>query len=182
MKKLIIAAFVLLSIKSIGQNETWDDYFMPGLGYKVFTPKDESLGLYQGIVTEFVIFARAKSNETDSYHYSGPTRIRNYVNFSVLESDKKGSNDIYTANLGVNMSFEGAQPRKYFIPYFGLELGGMYQKSYSSFHINPLAGVQLVSTQKVVWSVQGGYQYTTKSFDQMSGMTLSSSLNVLLWK
>ena len=84
-------------------------------------------------------------------------------------------------NLGLNLSFEGNTNRKYLIPYFGLETGGMFQRDYGTFHVTPVAGTQLVSTRVVQWSVQGGYMYATNRFDEYSGLTASSTVDILLW-
>jgi|TARA_B100000795_G_C22806499_1_gene445254 hypothetical protein len=165
------------------ENKEWDDYFMPSLGYKIFTPKATELGVYHGLVTEFVIYARARGKyPKSSYARSGPARIKSYINLSILKSDNTLSKDIYTTNVGFTASFEGASYRSYFIPYFGLELGGLYQKHFKTFHFTPTLGIQMVSTEKVIWTLYSGYQYTTKRFDEWSGVTLGSTLSILLWK
>lgn len=184
MKKLVIFIAVVFTI-SIGfaqnsENEEWDDYFMPGAGYKMYVPKDRSnLGTYHGFTTEFVIYARAKSK--DSKYWSGPGRIKTYGNLSIMGSDNSEARDIFFVNTGLNLSFESKMKRKFMIPYFGIELGGLFQRDFSSMHFTPTAGIQLLSTKRVIWSVQGGYLYTTKQFDEYSGYSYSSTLNILLW-
>jgi hypothetical protein len=180
MKKFIVFSIVLLSFVSNAQKDSeWDDYFMPGIGYKVYIPKNHAdLGTYHGIMTEFVIYARAKGTNSMS---SGPARIKTYGNLSIMASDNSSAKDIFYANLGLNLSFEGKTERKYVIPFFGLEMGGLFQRDFSTFQFSPVAGVQLVSTKTLLWNIQGGYQYTTKKFDEYSGYTLSTTLNVLLW-
>jgi hypothetical protein len=164
------------------ENSEWDDYFMPGLGYKAFIPKDSEMGVYHGLVTEFVIYARARGeNPKYSYRSNGPARMKSYINLSIMKSDKASVNDIFITNLGFNASFEGAKFRNYLIPYFGLELGGLYQKDFGTFHVDPMIGVQIVSSKKMLWNVYSSYQYTTKQFDEWSGITFGTTLNVLLW-
>jgi hypothetical protein len=181
MKILSTLILLIVSVISFGQNqdEEWDDYFMPGVGYKMYMPQNsDSLGIYQGVMTEFVIYSRAKG---DSSFRTGPARVKTYGNLSILKSNKSEIKDIFYANLGLNLSFEGHLKRKYAVPYFGLELGGMFQRDFSTFHFSPVAGIQLVSNKKVIWNIQGGYQYTTKLFDELSGYTFSSTFNILLW-
>jgi len=181
MKKRFVFCCVLtcLGLLSFGQDDLeWDDYFMPGIGYKVYAPKNDSLGVYQGIMTEFVIYSRAKGSGSRK---TGPTRIKTYGDLSIIKSDKEGSKDIFYSNFGLNLSFEGKTNRKYLIPYFGIELGGMFQRDFSTFQFSPITGIQIISTPKIIWSVQGGYQYTTQRFDELSGYIGSTSLNVLLW-
>lgn len=166
---------------SKSKNETeWEDWFMPGFGYKVFSPKNsDSLGTYKGYVTEFVIYAKARKGE--SKWGSGPSRVKTYGNLAILASDKSEVKDIFYANLGLNLSFEGKSNRNYLLPYFGIETGGMFQRDFSSYHFTPVGGLQIISTKKLLWNVQMGYQYTTRYFDEFSGVLASSSLNFLLW-
>ncbi len=180
MKSLISSLLILTSFVTFSQKDSeWDDYFMPGVGYKTYIPKNQSdLGIYHGVMTEFVIYARAKGIQSKS---SGPARIKTYGNLSIMASDNAIAKDIFYANLGLNLSFEGNTGRKYLIPYFGLEMGGLFQRDFSTFQFSPVGGIQLLSTKTLLWNVQGGYQYTTKKFDEYSGYTFSSTLNVLLW-
>ncbi|HLP55053.1 MAG TPA: hypothetical protein VK151_08490 [Fluviicola sp.] len=178
----LIAIFLLFGSAAHAQKENdteWDDYFMPGVGYKVYTPKNiDSLGIYQGIMTEFVIYARARTG--DSWR-SGPARVKTYGNLSIMKSDVDGARDMFNVNVGVNLSFEAVTKRKFAIPYFGLELGGLFQRDFSSLQFTPVAGLQLLSTRRVIWTAQAGYNYTLKYFDEYSGMQYSSTVNLLLW-
>lgn len=162
-------------------NQEWDDYFMPGVGYKIYTPKNsDSLGVYQGISTEFVIYAKARTGQSTYGNY-GPSRVKTYGNLSIMKSDKNSAKDIFNVNFGVNLSFEAVAKRKFMIPYFGLELGGMFRRDFSSVQFTPVAGVQLISNKRMIWTAQAGYNYTIKYFDQYSGLQYSSTVNLLLW-
>ena len=180
MKNLIVLALIMTSFVASAQKDTeWDDYFMPGIGYKAYIPKNRAdLGVYHGVMTEFVIYARAKDARSTQ---SGPARIKTYGNLSIMTSDNATAKDIFFANAGLNLSFESSMYRKIFIPYFGLEVGGLFQRDFSTFQFSPVAGIQLMSTKRIIWNAQAGYQYTTKKFDEYSGYTFSSTLNVLLW-
>lgn len=196
MKQLLLCLLLLTAAVTYGQDSTtaadpdleelywsadheWDDWFMPGVGYKVFMPRNsEDLGVYHGFVTEFVIYARAKGKRSIQ---SGPSRVKVYTNLNILSSDQPDAKDLFLANLGLNLSLEGNTDRKYLIPYFGLEAGGMFQRDYGSLAITPVGGISLVSTHVVQWSVQGGYTYATHKFDEYSGPSATSTVNILLW-
>jgi len=45
----------------------------------------------------------------------------------------------------------------------------------------PVAGIQIFSNKRLIWSVQAGYNYTVKDFENYSGMQYSSTFNLLLW-
>lgn len=186
MKKiyaLLICWLIAFSAFSQTQTEDiwdeWDDYFMPGVGYKIYTPKNaDSLGMYQGVSTEFVVYARARRGNS---WRSGPGRVKTYGNLSIMKSDKSSAKDIFNVNFGLNLSFEAAIKRNFGIPYFGLELGGLFRRDFSSLQFTPVAGIQLVSNKRIIWTVQAGYNYTIKYFDEYSGLQYSSTFNLLLW-
>lgn len=170
-----------VNAQSTDPNQEWDDYFMPGVGYKFYTPKNsDSLGVYSGISTEFVIYAKARTGPGGSYAY-GPSRVKTYGNLSIMKSDKSSAKDIFNVNFGLNLSFEAVAKRKFGIPYFGLELGGMFRRDFSSLQFTPVAGIQLISNKRMIWTAQAGYNYTIKYFDQYSGLQYSSTVNLLLW-
>lgn len=98
-----------------------------------------------------------------------------------MSSNNSKARDIFFANLGLNLSFEGNTSRQFALPYFGLEIGGLFQRDFSTLHFTPVAGIQVFSTKNLIWTIQGGYQYTTSKFDEYSGATCSSTLNILLW-
>ena len=182
MKTITLFLAILVSSCAFAQTNAdseWDDYFMPGVGYKVYMPKNHAkLGVYHGLMTEFVVYARAKGSGSSR---SGPARIKTYGNLSIMQSDNSEAKDIFYSNLGLNLSFEGKTDRKYMIPFFGLEIGGLFQRNFSTFQFTPVAGIQVLSTKSLLWNIQGGYQYTNKRFDEYSGFMMGSTLNVLLW-
>lgn len=184
MKTILFFIITIVSFNGVfaqeSDNQEWDDYFMPGIGYKAYAPKaQDSLGLYSGFSTEFVIYARARRGNVS--YKSGPSRVKTYGNLSIMKSDKAGTKDIFSANLGLNLSFEAIAKRNFGIPYFGLELGGLFQRDFSSMQFTPVAGIQLVSNKRIIWTAQAGYNYTIKNFDELSGMQYSTTFNVLLW-
>lgn len=160
----------------------WDDWFMPGFGAKLYIPKNvDSLGTYTGIMTEFIIYAYSRNSKTRRKYGIAPSRAKTYGNLSIMKSNKGENHEIFFANFGLNLSFESKANRNFFIPYFGIETGGMFQRTFSSYHFTPLAGIQIISSKRAVLSIEGGYQYTTKRFDEFSGILVSTSLNFLLW-
>jgi hypothetical protein len=174
---LLISLFTYARIEPETENE-WDDYFMPGIGYKFYVPKNAQLGVYHGLVTEFVFYARAKGRFSKR---SGPARIKTYGNLTIMSSDQQEAKDIFCSSSGINLSFEGSTDRKYIIPFFGLEIGGLFQRGFSTFQFTPVLGLQVISTKSILWNIQCGYQYTNKRFDEYSGYTINSTFNVLLW-
>jgi hypothetical protein len=180
MKTLFTTLLFCIAHLSFSQNDTeWDDYFMPGAGYKLYIPKNQKdLGIYHGLMTEFVIYARAKGTNSRK---TGPARIKTYGNFSIMKSELSTAKDIFFTTVGLNLSLEGNTNRKFMIPYFGLEWGGLFQRDFSTLQFTPHIGFQIISTKTILWNVQGGYQYTIKKFDEYSGFMCSTNFNILLW-
>jgi hypothetical protein len=86
MKKYLALFILALTVQSLNAQEDseWDDYFMPGIGYKLYMPKNKSLGVYHGLMTEFVVYARAKGKASTR---TGPARIKTYGDLSIMSSD-----------------------------------------------------------------------------------------------
>lgn len=186
MKYIATFTSILLATCITSQTEEptteWDDYFMPGVAYKVYVPKNDSdFGIYQGVAAEFVFYAHARSRRKEKWD-TGPSRIKTFGNLCIMKSDNADSKDVFSVNLGVSVSFEGEIERKYLIPYFGLELGSMFQRDYKSLVFSPHIGVQLISTKRLICYFQGGYNYTTKYFDEYSGGLITLGVNLLLWE
>lgn len=153
-------------------------YMMPGLSYVMYAPKRaDSLGLYSGINVEYLITARVAQNTNP-----GPSHIRFYCKLSILGSDKPEMPSILNYSLGLNLSVEKYPNRRFFIPYFGLESGGMAQRNYgNSLQFTPLAGVHLVAQSNLFVNVHAGYVYPIKNFEQYQGWTAQAGFNFALW-
>lgn len=167
-----------------GGTETWDDWFMPGGGYKIFTPKNKDLGIYQGFVTEFVTYARSVKKDTSTtkkWNSGGPTRLKTFMNLSIMKSDVATSKDIFYWNCGASVTFEAARKRNYLLPFFGIQTGTLYQRDFGTFHLTPEVGLYLFANERCMWTVYGGHQYTTHEFDEWSGLNAGTSFNFLLW-
>jgi hypothetical protein len=188
MKKIILTCFVAcLSISAWAQtnpapntdpNAEFDRYFMPGGGYGVYIPKGkDSLGTLSGGVVEFLFFTRVAQNDD-----SGPSHVRLFGKLNLLNSSKKNVSDFLLYSVGLDMSLERNPKRNYFIPYFGLEMGGISNKNFgTSLQFTPMLGLHLISRQNLFLNVQGGYMYPVKNFDLLQGYMLQAGLNFSFW-
>jgi hypothetical protein len=189
MKKLVLTAFLAcLSWAAMAQtsNENkkptvdaeFERAFMPGGGYGVYIPKaKDSLGVLQGALVEFLFFSKVAQNDI-----SGPSHVRVFGKLNILKSDKKNVSDFLLYSVGLDMSLERNPKRNYFIPYFGLELGGLSNKAFgSTLQFTPMVGVHLVSRQNLFLNVQAGYIYPVKNFEMLQGTNLQAGLNFSFW-
>lgn len=168
----------LHEMREFNRTETKSDYFMPGAAFDIYQPRDKEIGDFYGPGVEFVFYSRLKHSSSNR---NGPSRIKSYGKIGILNSTFQDSSDILMVSTGINLSFESKTDRKFLLPYFGLDLGGVFGRTLNTFQFTPLLGVQLFSTSKIIWSAQAGYLYSVKKFDQYSGYNFRTSLNVLLW-
>ncbi|TNE79523.1 MAG: hypothetical protein EP332_10655 [Bacteroidetes bacterium] len=153
-------------------------YMMPGVSYLIYTPKRaDSLGSYTGINIDYLISARVSQNTNP-----GPSHVRFYGKLSILGSSKSEMPSILNYGLGLNLSVEKYPNRRFFIPYFGLESGGMAQRGYgNTLQFTPLLGMHIVAQSNLFVNIHAGYVYPIKNFDQYQGWTAQAGFNFALW-
>ena len=152
--------------------------FMPGLSYSHFVPKKtDSTGNFSGFAVEYLLFAKIYQNPK-----SGPSHVRWYARFNMLRSDKKGISDMFNYALGLSLSIEKNPNRVLFIPYFGLEFGGLSQSKWgTTAAFTPTLGLHLVSKKNLFVNFQGGYVYPITNFDMLQGWNFQCGVNFALW-
>ncbi len=168
----------LSSMYTFNVSDEKSAFFMPGAAFDFYQPRNNDIGQFYGPSVEFVYYSRSKKSTSSR---SGPSRIKSYGKIGILNSTFQDSSDLLMVSSGINLSFESNTNRSYLLPYFGLDIGGLYGKSMRTFQFTPHLGVQFFSTRKLIWSGQAGYLYSVKEFDQYSGYSFKTSLNVLLW-
>jgi len=153
-------------VKAKYDKYNFDERFMPGIGYGFYQPaKADSIGSFHGVVVKYLFYRDVSQNER-----SGPSHVDFYAKFNLLNSLEDNISQVFVYSLGVDLSFEKNPQRFFFIPYFGLEVGGLSQKSYgSTIQFTPTAGVHLISKKNVTLDLTGGYIYPIKNFETLAG-------------
>ena len=156
----------------------FDERFMPGIGYGFYQPsKSDSIGSFYGVVVKYLFYREVSQNER-----SGPSHIDFYSKLGLLNSTEGDISQVFLYSLGIDLSFEKDPHRYFFIPYFGLEMGGLSQKSYgTSIQFTPTAGVHLISKKNLTVDLSGGYVYPIKNFEHLAGWYSDICLNFVLW-
>lgn len=155
----------------------WERYLTLGAGYSIYAPKRiDSLGFFHGVSTEFIFY------EAANLAYAGPGRFKIYGRFNWYMSTLEGSGDMFNYAFGANFSFEKAPKRKFLIPFFGLEFGGIHHREGgNSFQIKPYLGLRLFDSRNFSVSIDGGYSYAVPNFDVLAGIQATLVLNVFFW-
>ena len=159
-------------------DDEWDSYFLPGVEYHTYFPTaKDTFGYYSGISIEYCIYSWIYQNEEP-----GPSHGRIYAKVNVLNSSKKNVGGILSYTMGLDLSLERNPKRKFMIPCFGLEVGGLNQKDIGNmFQITPTFGVHLYSARNLFINLIGGYVYPVKHFEELRGYIAQVGFNFSLW-
>ena len=156
----------------------FDSYFMPGAGYGLYQPsKSDSIGFFHGVVVKYLFYRNVSQSDR-----SGPSLIDIYSKLGIFNSTEEGINQLLLYSLGVGLSFERNPRRLYFIPFFGLEIGGFSQKSYgTTLQFTPTFGTHFVVKRNITLGFSIGYMYPIQNFEHLAGWYGDFSLNFVLW-
>ena len=158
--------------------DEWSSSFLPGLYYSLWSPSDRgNLGTFQGVGMEIVPFAWIHRNAN-----RGPSHGRITLRADVLNSSRSGMGLAMIYSVGLDLSVERNPYRRWLIPYFGLDTGGLLQKQAGHhYQVSPHLGVYLWSSRNVFISMVGSYQIVPGKLDTLSGWRLGGGLNLTLW-
>lgn len=166
------------SIKTEYEKLNFEAFFMPGLGYSLYTPKEaDSTGLFNGITVNYLLYSKMYQNNDP-----GPSIVRFYTKLSIMKSDEKEIKDLFCYSVGLSFSFEKNPKRSYLVPFFGLEFGGLSQSQWGTTgQFTPTLGLHLASKRNLFLNLQGGYVYPITNFDILQGVYLEAGINFALW-
>lgn len=150
---------------------------MPGLHFVNWLPADKSLGWYKGVGIEYLIVSWVTLNDK-----RGPSHGKFYTRFDIMNSSNPEESVAFNYSLGVHLSMERYPKREWFIPYFGIETGGMYNKKYDHiFQFTPIMGMWLYADQTNSVTASVGWLLPMKDFERLYGMRLNIGANVAFW-
>jgi hypothetical protein len=165
-------------VKTDFEKYNFDERFMPGIGYGFYLPsKSDSIGAFHGISVKY-LFYRDVSQNTDP----GPSHLDFYAKLNLLKSIKDSISQVFIYSLGVDLSFEKNPNRFFFIPYFGLEIGGLSQKNFgTTIQFTPTVGIHILSKKNISIDLTTGYVYPVRNFETLAGWYGDVCLNFVLW-
>jgi hypothetical protein len=160
--------------------EKSESFFVPGLGYELFVPNDpDKLGFMNGFRIEFLGASYVHRNAKP-----GPSHGRFFLHLDVLLSTKQEVPAAFLPTLGFDFSFERNPPRRFLIPYFGLEGGAWFNGLTGSLaFMHPFAGVHLWAKANLFFSLRGGYflPFTSEQFDVVRGVRAAATVDFSFW-
>jgi hypothetical protein len=156
----------------------WETFLMPGAQYSLYLPSAKGIyGTFHGFSFELLLAAWIHQNEN-----RGPSHGRVYINTDLLGSTRDGVGKLLTYTLGVDLSFERNARREFLIPYYGLDVGGLYLASIGHvFTFNPFVGVRAIGTRNVFVNLTAGYLFPTDRLDDLVGWRFKAGVDFSLW-
>ena len=168
--------------------DEWETFFMPGVEYSAHFPhNDRDFGTLHGVAIQYLIGGWVHRNDQ-----RGPSHGRVYVDIDLLKSTVASELGVAYA-LGLTLSFERNPRRRFLLPYFGFETGGLYEtkrraeetagpdRQLHVFQVTPLAGLHLFASQSVFVNVSAGYVVPFWNVEDLRGLRVKAGINVALW-
>jgi hypothetical protein len=151
---------------------------MPGLSYATYQPRAtlDTYG-YQGASVEFIVGSWAHRNNRH-----GPSHGRYYIDLDLLFPLSGRGGNLFAYTAGVDLTLERNPSRRFLLPYYGVELGGVHSAELGNYFIAvPYGGVHLWADRNLWVNVSGGYVFPGRDLDQLSGLWAKAGLDVTFW-
>lgn len=186
---LCIAIFLCLDLVYIFANQqpqvdevesSFDNSGLPGFSGGIYYLFDDQ-SIYSGGSVRFSFFYSLDANRKSAGAVDrGRSEIYIAVGLYAATPPREDSRDLFFNYVfGFNIAFEtpSVLSRNFFIPYIGLEIGGIYiQEIGNGFMTCPILGINLVSLPTFTMSVECGLLLTTNAFEQF--LALKPQLNI----
>ena len=158
--------------------DEWNSSFLPGLYYSLWSPTDRAnIGTFQGVGMEIVPYAWIHRNAN-----RGPSHGRITLRADVLDSSRAGMGLALIYSAGLDLSIERNPYRRWLIPFFGVDGGGLLQKQAGHhLQVSPHLGCYLWTSRNLFVSMAGSYVIVPGQLDSLSGWRASAGLNLTLW-
>jgi hypothetical protein len=99
---------------------------------------------------------------------------RFYGQFEVLDSMRSGAPGLFTYGVGYSASFEWNPARRYLIPHYGIDAGGLVRSGVGHLaQVHPYLGLHLWASNGVWIDASLGYRVTPAELLDLSGPTLA---------
>jgi hypothetical protein len=160
-----------------GHNE-WSSYLLPGAGYSVYMPRDQTrFGTFHGVALEILIGSWIHRNNN-----RGPSHGRVYVQGELARSTQTGGSLLFAYALGFSLSLERNPHRRWLLPVYGLDIGGITSEATGGhFQALPYAGLHLYSSPNIFMNLRAGYRIVPGSVEQLGGWHLGATLDYSIW-
>jgi hypothetical protein len=163
---------------TIEVTQEWEVYAMPGLSALSYDPRQlADTGGYAGASVECLIASWAHRNNKH-----GPSHGRVYVDLDLLFPLSGHGGNMYAYTAGADLTIERNPSRRFLLPYFGAEVGGIHSAALGDYFVAiPYGGVHVWADRNVWVDVSGGYVLPGRNLDQLSGAWTKAGLDMSFW-
>jgi len=158
--------------------EEWRSIFLPGAYFTTYFPNaDETLGWYRGAAVEVAFYTWVHRNDN-----RGPSHGRAYIKGQILDSSEEDAPITFIYSLGAELSVERNPHRRFLLPFFGLDVGGISQDNLGQrFQVTPQLGVYVWYSRNIFITLIGGYVIAPTELETLRGWTAALGGNFTLW-
>jgi hypothetical protein len=134
--------------------------------------------------------AAIRGNGRDAYrcahnlktHDCHASHHRFYAQFEVLDSTRADAPAIFTYGIGYSATLEWDPERRYLIPHYGVEIGGLVREGLGHrAQTRPYLGLHLWASDQIWVNLDVGYRVTPAELGHLSGPTASLGLVLSPW-
>jgi hypothetical protein len=130
---------------------------------------------FQGPVFDLELWGKQDPNRV-----RGPGRTRMYASLGVLRGPEQDT--LLSYNAGVDLSMERGTARRWGLPYYGVEVGGLRSEDVESpLRVSPHVGMWLYSDDTLALQVSCGYAYAFMKSEAWSGTNCASTVHWSTW-
>jgi hypothetical protein len=165
----------------------WSTALVPSFGTAAFVT--HAGDAYAGGTFDLTLFARRRSAQQGiacvSLKFDGDchaSHLRFYANFELLKSPSAGGPALFSYSFGYAGSFEAYPVRRYLIPFYAFEFGGVFHEGIGHYAgIRPELGIYLWADHRAWLSLVIGERLLPTELTRLSGPTLSLSAMLVPW-
>lgn len=172
------------------KSRSWEGWLVPGVGWSAVgvgqsRPVEVQTGpmtlelrgrpVYHGPVFDLELWSK-----NDPSRERGPSRSRLYTSIGLLQGQDGSSLLRYSG--GFDLSLENGVSRRWIIPYYGMEVGGLRSETVQSpLRLSPHLGMWLYSDETLALRVSCGYAYAPLQPERWSGADCTSTVHWSAW-
>ncbi len=169
---------VVETVQTERSTNEWTSFLLPGVGYSAYLPRErDRFGTFHGVTLEILIGAWIHRNNN-----RGPSHGRVYVLTELLQSTRTNVPMLFGYALGFSLSLERNPRRRWLLPVYGLEVGGIISEATGGyFQTVPYAGLHVYSSPNVFVNLRGGYRLVPSAIERLGGAHFGATLDYSVW-
>jgi hypothetical protein len=160
---------------TIAVEERWAAWALPGAQYVAYFPSGRGEGVFHGPSFELVIASWIHDTSQ-----RGPSHGRVYFDLALLDSTRADGSTGVSYALGMDLSLERNPRRRFLVPVFGVEVGGVQHQLGGVFQTVPFVGAHLWSDRNIFFTTSVGYVVSGRDAERFGGWRVRAGMDFAL--